>query len=42
MPGRPYSPSPSPEEDFGPEAYEQEWTVAGIVGESVDGFGQHR
>ncbi|RPD58446.1 SET domain-containing protein [Lentinus tigrinus ALCF2SS1-6] len=39
---RAYSPSPSPVEDYGSDADEQEWTVSGVVGESVDGFGQHR
>ena len=35
-----YSPSPSPEEDWGES--DREWVVDGIVGESIDAFGQKR
>ena len=38
---RAFSPSPSPEEDFSGDS-DQEWVVEGIVGESIDAFGEKR
>ena len=35
-----YSPSPSPEEDWGDD--DTEWTIEGIVGESIDALRQKR